>query len=348
MPEFALWPATQTATYGVTVNPWHAGYGPGGSSGGSGTAVAAGMVGLAHASDGLGSIRAPAASCALFGLKPQRGRVSLLPDLEHWKGMSVYGCVTRTVADTALYLDAVAGPGPGGRGEPSPPPPDRPFLDSARGEPGRLRIAVSSKAPVPGIKINPLVRGALEDTADLLRSLGHDVTERDPDYGRAPLQLLFGPRYLRGGLEDVQAAEHPRRLERRSRGLARLGALIPQSALERARRDTEPWARRLLTLWDDFDVLLTPTMPRLPTRLNEQEGLGTARTMNSSGPFVAFTAAWNLSGQPAASVPAGFTDDGVPLAVQIIARPNAEATLIALAAQMESARPWADRLPPLA
>jgi len=348
LPEFALWPTTQSATWGATVNPWHADYGPGGSSGGSGTAVAAGMVGIAHASDGAGSIRAPAASCALFGLKPQRGRVSLLPDLEHWKGMSVYGCVSRTVADTALYLDAVAGPVAGGRGEPSPPAPSRPFLDAASTAPGRLRIAVSTTTAMPQEKVDPEVRRGLEATADLLRSLGHDVREQDPDYGRGPLIALFGPRYLRGAKEDIDKAERPGVLERRVRGLGRLGSLTPERVLDRARADAEPWTRAVQRLWDDFDVLLQPTMPRLPARLNEQEGLGTLRMMESSAHYVAYTAPWNITGQPAASVPAGWTDEGLPLAVQIVGRPDDEQTLLSLAAQIERERPWADRLPPLA
>ena len=347
LPEFALWPATQSATFGATVNPWHAGYSPGGSSGGSAAAVAAGMAGIAHASDGAGSIRVPASACALFGLKPQRGRVALLPDLEHWKGMSVYGCVSRTVADTALFLDVVAGPAEGS-GEPSPPAPSGSFSDAARADAGRLRIAVSTKAAPPGARCDDPILRAVAETADLLRSLGHEVVERDPDFGRAPLQLLFGPRYLRGALEDYERAEHRERIESRTRGLARLGRLIPDAVLARARADAEPWARRVQELWDDVDVLVTPVAPGLPIRLNEQEGRGTARMMAASGPTVAYTTPWNITGQPAASVPAGWTDDGVPLAVQIIGRPNDEATLLTLAAQIERERPWADRLPPLA
>jgi amidase len=348
LPEFALYPSTQTATYGATVNPWHAGYGPGGSSGGSASAVAAGLVGLAHASDGGGSIRGPAASCALFGLKPQLGRVSLAPDLEHWHGLSVYGCVTRTVADTALFLDAVAGPVATNRGEPSPPAPDRPFAAAASAQPGRLRIAVSAKPPIVPARVDDRVRRALDETAGLLRSLGHDVVERDPDYGRVPLQMLFVPRYVRGAVDDAARAEHPERLERRTRGLIRLGKMMPQAALARARADAEAWTHAVQRLWDDVDVLVTPTMPGLPARVNEQEGLGTARMINSSTPFVSFTAPWNITGQPAASVPAGWTAEGVPLAVQLIGRPNDEATLLTLAAQIERERPWADRRPPLA
>jgi amidase len=348
LPEFAVWPTTQTATYGATVNPWHAGYGSGGSSGGSGSAVAGGLVGLAHASDGGGSIRNPAAHCGLFGLKPQRGRVSLAPDLEHWKGLSVYGCVSRTVADTALFLDAVAGPVPGSDGEPSPPAPDRPFAEAAAAAPGRLRIAVSTKPPILPAQVDDRVRRAVEETADVLRSLGHDVSERDPDYGRVPLQAYFVPRYLRGARADADRADHPELLERRTRGLMRLGRLVPDAALARSRRDGEAWARGLLRFWDGIDVLLTPTMPGLPGRLNAFEGLGTVRMVNASTPIVSFTAPWNITGQPAASVPAGWTDDGVPLAVQLIGRPNDEATLLALAAQLERERPWANRLPPLA
>jgi amidase len=347
LPEFALWPSTQSATWGATVNPWNEDYGPGGSSGGSGAAVAAGLVALAHASDGGGSIRAPAASCALFGLKPQRGRVSLLPDLEHWKGMSVYGCLSRTVADTALYLDAVAGPVAGGRGEPSPPAPSTSFMDAAHMSPGRLRIAVSTKTPVPQEKVDPSVRAGLDATADLLRSLGHDVREQDPDFGKGPLVLLFGPRYLRGAKDDIDRAERPGVLERRVRKLGWMGGLIPDGVLARARADAEPWTRTVQALWDDYDVLLQPTMPRLPNRLNEQEGLGVLRMIESSGHFISYTAPWNITGQPAASVPAGWTDDGVPLAVQIVGRPNDESTLLSLAAQIERERPWTDRLPPV-
>jgi len=348
LPEFALWPSTQSATWGATVNPWNPEYGPAGSSGGSAAAVAAGMVALAHASDGGGSIRAPASACGLFGLKPQRGRVSLLPDLEHWKGLSVYGCESRTVADTALFLDAVAGPVAGGRGEPSPPAPSRPFAEAARTAPGRLRIAVSTRTPNPQEKVVPDVQRALDDMAELLRSLGHDVREQDPDFGSAPMIVLFGPRYLRGAKDDIDRAERPELLERRIKGVGRLGGLIPDRVLSRARSDAEAWSRRVLALWEDFDVLLEPTMPRLPNRLNEQEGLGALRMINTSGRYVAYTSPWNVTGQPAASVPASFSGDGVPIGVQLVGRPNDESTLLSLAAQIERERPWADRRPPLA
>ncbi len=348
LPEFALWPSTQSATWGATVNPWNADYGPCGSSGGAGSAVAAGMVGIAHASDGGGSIRSPASACGLFGLKPQRGRVSLLPDLEHWMGLSVYGCVSRTVADTALYLDAVAGPVAGGRGEASPPAPSRSFAEAAALSPGRLRIAVSTRTSNPQEKVDPQVQRALDQTADLLRTLGHDVREADPDFGPLPLLALFGPRYVRGAKDDIDKAERPEMLERRVRGVGRLGALTPDAVLAKVRADAKPWTAQVQRLWEDHDVLLQPTMPRLPNRLNEQEGLGTARMLLTSGRFVAYTAPWNITGQPAASVPAGWSDEGLPIGVQIVGRPNDEATLLSLAAQVERERPWADRLPPSA
>ena len=348
LPEFALWPSTQSATWGATVNPWNADYGPCGSSGGAGSAVAAGMVGIAHASDGGGSIRSPASACGLFGLKPQRGRVSVLPDLEHWMGLSVYGCLSRTVADTALYLDAVAGPVAGGRGEAPPPPPSSSFAEAAALSPGRLRIAVSTRTANPQEKVDPQVQRAVDQTADLLRTLGHDVREAHPDFGPLPLLALFGPRYVRGAKDDIDKAERPEMLERRVRGVGRLGALTPDAVLAKVRADAKPWTAQVQRLWEDHDVLLQPTMPRLPNRLNEQEGLGTARMLLTSGRFVAYPAPWNITGQPAASVPAGWSDEGLPIGVQIVGRPNDEATLLSLAAQMERERPWAERTPPSA
>jgi amidase len=174
------------------------------------------------------------------------------------------------------------------------------------------------------------------------------VREQDPDFGPRPLITLFGPRYLRGAKEDYDKAERPKILERRVRGLARLAAVTPEPVLDRARRDAEAWAHQVLRLWDDYDVLLQPAMPRLPDRLNEQEGYGTLRMMVTSGRYVAYTAPWNITGQPAASVPAGWSDEGLPLAVQIVGRPNDEETLLSLGAQIERERPWADRRPPLA
>lgn len=180
LPELAICGFTESATYGVTRNPWDPQRSPGGSSGGSATAVAAGLVPIALATDGAGSIRIPAASCGLVGLKPQRGRVSLAPDLEHWNGLSAYNCVSRTVRDTALWLDLIAG----GSKEPgAPPPPERPFLESVQTPPGELRIAWSAAPPRAAAPptVSEVAKGAVAETGELLRSLGHRIEQRDPD-----------------------------------------------------------------------------------------------------------------------------------------------------------------------
>jgi amidase len=204
MSELAIFPFTETIAWGQTRNPWDRGRSAGGSSGGSGVAVAAGLVGAAYASDGGGSIRIPASVSGLFGLKPQRGRVPLLPDDEHWHGLSVGGAVTRTVLDTALWLDVVADS-------------DRSFVEAASADPGRLRVALSFK-PSSLTRVDARVRTAVERVAETLRLLGHDVVERDPDYGE--LAPLFLPRWLAGIREDVRALPHPERLDKRSRQLA--------------------------------------------------------------------------------------------------------------------------------
>jgi amidase len=202
LPELAIHGFTESRTWGVTRNPWNPGRTVGGSSGGSGAAVAAGLVGAASASDGAGSIRIPAANCGLFGLKPQRGRISLAPLREHWHGLTVNGCLTRRVLDTALFLDATAGAVAGDAA--SPPPPDRPFADAARRSPGRLRIAVSVRPPrllAPAI-VDESARRAVDETAELCRSLGHAVHPHDPRYGLVGNGVAA--LYLRGIHDDVR------------------------------------------------------------------------------------------------------------------------------------------------
>lgn len=337
LPELAILGTTESATWGVTRNPWDTDRTPGGSSGGAAAAVAAGLVGLGHATDGAGSIRIPASCCGLFGLKPQRGRVSLAPEGDHWYGLSVAGAVTRSVLDNALFLDAVSG-GAGGSA------PSRPFADAAGTVPGRLRIAVSSRPPMPA-RVTGEVRGGLDATADLLGSLGHRVKRQDPayrDFGAA-----FLPRFLKGMQQEAANVPRPERLQRRTRGFARLGRLVPRAALDKALRDETRHAARINAIFNDHDVLMTPVAARTPVGAAEWEGLGAVRTLNSMGMVYPFTGVWNLTGQPAASVPAGFSAEGLPLAVQLIARPGDEHTLFSLAAQIEAERPWADRRPPL-
>lgn len=342
LPELAIHGFTESKTTGVTRNPWNTDRATGGSSGGSGAAVASGMVGAAHASDGGGSIRIPAAFCGLFGLKPQRGRVPLEPPT-HWRGLSVNGCLTRTVADTALFLDVVTvgGGDPGG-----PPAPAVAFAESARTAPGRLRIAISEK-PVRWVApptVTDEVRRGLAETEEVLRSLGHDVRRRDPSYGFAPNN--FTPRYLAGIRDDVALVPHPDRLEARTRGFARLGALYPEALVRRATRAATADAERINRSWAEYDVLVTPTAGEPPIEVGRWEGKGTVSTLIGMSRPYGFTSIWNHTGQPVAAIPSGFTADGLPLSVSLIGKPNAEPLLLSLAAQLEAERPWADRRPP--
>ncbi len=344
LPELAICGFTESATYGVTRNPWNPQCTPGGSSGGSAAAVAAGLVPIAFASDGAGSIRIPAASCGLFGLKPQRGRVSVAPDAARWNGLSAFNCVSRSVMDTALWLDVSAG----GSSEPgAPPPPERPFVEAAKSSPGKLRIAHSTLAPRAAAPptVDAVAKGAVADTAELLASLGHEVAQRDPDWGMIGNNAV--PRYLHGIVEDFAKVPNPERLERRTRGFARLGNLVPDSLFERARRAEAEDAARVNAIFDTHDVLITPVMGGTALPVRRWEGRGALRTLLGMSRFYPYCVPWNHLGNPAMSVPAGFAANGMPLAVQIIGRPNDEATLLSLAAQLESERPWADKRPPI-
>ena len=333
VPELTAWPFTETLAFGATRNPWSLDHTPGGSSGGAGAATAAGLCGLALGSDGAGSIRIPAAFCGLFGLKPQRDRVSLGPNQhDSWHGLVVNGPLTRRVADAALFLDVTAGRG---------------FVEAAGRDPGRLRVAVSTKVPPGAIaRLGAEQRRAIEDTAELLRSLGHEVVEREIDYG-AGAALHVTARYLRGIHDEAATMEHPDRLEPRTQGMVRLGGLIPTSQLARARAADPALAARINAIFDHADVVLLPGPSGPPFRVGQLHGRGALWTLNVAAAKVAWYPIFNAIGQPAASVPAGFDAAGLPLAVQLAARPNDEATLLSLAAQIERERPWADRRPEL-
>lgn len=343
-PELAQWGATESATFGRTRNPWDLDHTSGGSSGGSGAAVAAGMVGAASASDGLGSIRIPAACCGLFGLKPQRGRVPLAPDDDHWHGLSVAGVLTRSVADTALYLDVVSDPPEGGTGPVG--TAGGVFAAAARRRPGRLRIVVAVNPPPGARRAGGDVRRAIEETASALRSLGHEVFEGRIDYGTAGLRAIV--RFLRGAHDDAARMPSPGRLERRTRASARLGSLVSPAAIRRDRAGEAVRARRLGAVLEGGDVLLMPTIAAPAAEVGVYEGAGATGTLLREALVWpgAYTPPWNYSGQPAAAVPAGFDRNGLPLSVQLVGHPNDEATLLSLAAQLEAERPWADRRPP--
>jgi amidase len=330
MPELAIWPFTESASWGLTRNPWRFDRTCGGSSGGSAAAVAAGLAPIALGSDGGGSIRIPCACCGLFGIKPQRGRVSLAPVTEHWYGLTALGPIARRVRDSALFLDAVA---------------DTSFVKAAHGEPRRLRVAVSDRAPI-NPRLDKRVVDALRSTAELVRGLGHEVAEHDPEYGE--IRPLFGPLWVRGIYDDSRQLVADRsQLERRTRQMAATGRLTPPSVVARARRGQAALVARLKRTFDSFDLLLCPALAAPPVEAGRWDGMSALRTFFGVANWTPGTAVWNLTGQPAATLPAGFTDDGLPLSVQLVARPDDEATLLALAAQIERERGWADARPPL-
>ncbi|HEY4450949.1 MAG TPA: amidase [Solirubrobacteraceae bacterium] len=344
VPELTLWPFTETATYGATRNPWDLQRAPGGSSGGSAAAVAAGLVGAALGSDGAGSIRIPAAWCGLFGLKPQRGRVSMAPRPRGWHGLSVNGVLTRGVADTALFLDVASGTIDVDADRA--PPPALAFSEAAATPPGRLRIAYSKRIPFGVVaRLDADAAKAYEETIELLRSFGHELSEQDPEYRQDAIPALL-TRYLRGAHDDAARLAHPERLERRTRNFARLGGLIPQALLDRALAGEPQLSARLNGVLAEHDVLITPATASPPPRIGRLQGRGALWTLNVVAGMVPYNGVWNVTGQPAAAVPAGFGADGLPRAVQLVARPGEETTLLSLAGQIESARPWEQLRPP--
>ena len=345
LPEMAIHGFTESATWGVTRNPWNPQHSTGGSSGGSAAAVASGMVTAASASDGAGSIRIPAASCGLFGLKPTRGRIPVNLDWESWYGLSVNGFVTRGVADSAMLLDIAAG----GSTEPGAvADAERPFAEAVSERPQGLRIATSVK-PFPLLDAAPIiddtVRSAVAETGQVLESLGHGVTATEPEWGM--LVPNFLTRYLRGIRDEVRNVPRPERLERRTRGFARLAAGLTDGLLQRARDGEAADRRRVLPFFEKHDVLVMPVMGTTAVPVRRWEGRGALWTVNGMARIYCWTGPFNHLGFPAASVPAGFAPDGLPLAVQLIAPPGREDLLFSLSAQLEEARPWADKRPPI-
>ncbi len=349
VPELCMWPFTETVAWGSTRNPWDLQRAPGGSSGGSGAAVAAGLVGAATGSDGAGSIRIPSAWCGLFGCKTQRGRV---PGSGGWHGMSVNGLLGRNVADTALFLDVLgssAGPA-GGDGASS----STSFVQAAAegraaeasaGGRRRLRICFSKRIP-PGIltTLDSDAERCLMNSVELLRSLGHTVEERDPDYPAQMLPALL-VRMFCGIADEARQMARPARLERRTRAMARIGTLIPRSALRWSFEREGEIAARLNAVLSSHDVLITPATAKPPPPLGQFEGAGALRTFNGVARLVPFNAPWNLTGQPACSVPAGFGADGLPRAIQLVGRASDERTLLALAAELEREQRWPELRP---
>jgi amidase len=328
MPELALFP------FGPARNPWDPSRTSGGSSSGSAAAVAAGLVPVATGSDGGGSIRIPAALCGLVGLK-------LGPDPEHWHGLSAAGVLTRSVADTALLLDAVCndtGPGPSAGA-----------LSAAAGRPpetlriGLTRHGASAPRTVP---LHPDCFAVLDETAGRLAELGHAVGPLDPEIGL--LQSTFVPLYLRGARDDQVRLVEPRALGAPARLLCRLGGFVGPRQVAAARRRGDRLRARMAALFSVIDVLLMPTVPAPAMPADRFERARALPTVLGSSEQVGFTTPWNVVGFPAISVPAGQNADGLPLAVQLVGPPGSDARLLALAAQLEHERGWTKSWPEVA
>jgi amidase len=344
-PEFGVITVAENSRYGITRNPWDPTRSPGGSSGGAAAAVASGMFPIAHANDGGGSIRIPASYCGLVGLKPSRGRVPRLA--QSWLGAVVEGVVARTVADSAAVLDAIAGPDP--LAWYNAPAPARPFAEETDTPPGSLRIGLMAQAPL-GITTDESCSAAARAAAAALEELGHFVEEVEVPTISEELVPSFIV-LTQGGLADYEGVDwssvephiaHQRRL---SSELGAYDYVLAARTLERlSRREIMRWGR-------DFDVLLTPTSAILPPQAGavlEAQHAAPDQPVSDVVASVSFTAFGNVTGLPAASLPLHWTEDGLPVGVQLVAGPWQEARLIALAAQLERARPWADRRPPLA
>ena len=354
LPEWGILPTTETARFGATRNPWDQSRTPGGSSGGSAAAVASGMVPIAHANDGGGSTRIPAACCGLVGLKPQRGRISSAPEAGH-VFLVADGVLTRTVRETAEVLDVLAGPELGDMTWA--PPPAQPFAKAAGRKPGRLRIAMSTLSPVPGAPVDPVCVQAVQDAAGLLESLGHEVVEADPPWAQAELSRVFTASFGPAVCTQIRLAEmitgraataadmEPLSwaLFELCRSINSVDALLAEFQLHGVGRALIQWVAQ-------YDALLTPTLAEAPLPLGTLNPLDADDPMGAftrSASFTPFTPPCNISGQPAISVPLYERADGLPLAVQLIGQPAEEGALLALAAQLEAAHPWAERRPTL-
>lgn len=335
MPEFGAWPYTESVSRGYTRNPWDRGRTPGGSSGGTAVAVASGMVPAGIGGDGGGSIRIPSACCGLFGLKPQRGRVTTAPHPHLWWALGTAGPLTRTVLDSALVYDAIRGNVPG---DLYPAGPTGSFAEAARREPGRLRIGWATKPVALGVRPDPAHVRAVEDTARLLAELGHDVREVDPRYPDPT--AAFVPQFFAGIRSEADDMEDFSRLERRTRQTYRLGSWVTPRVRDWALRQSERVSAKANRVFDEVDVLLTPAIAHRPPQVGVLDGGGTVRAALASMPAIAYAALWNVAGNPAASLPCGLADDGLPLAVQLVGPTDGEEVLLSLAAQVEQARPW--------
>ena len=354
-PEFGLNAATEPVVNGPTRNPWNLGRSAGGSSGGAAAAVAAGMVPAAHGTDGGGSIRIPAANCGLFGLKPNRARNPAGPDVgEGWSGLACGHAITRSVRDSAALLDASCGPA---AGDPYwAPPPSRPFLMEVGDEPGKLRVAVATKA-AGGVAVHPECVKGVEAVARLCAELGHHVIEAAPDFDVAALRWAMRVIIAANVRNALDFRLEVLKREQRQGDVERITELWAQEARKLTARDyaraiviVHGVGRRFGAFFRDYDLLLSPTLAEPPLPLGATDMMGNDLEAYNERLFrlIPFTPQFNVSGGPAASLPLHWTEDGLPVGIQLGADFGNEALLFRIAGQLEAARPWKDKRPPIA
>jgi amidase len=345
-PEVGLYPFTEGAAFGITRNPWSLDHTPGGSSGGSAAAVAAGIVPAAIGSDGAGSVRIPAAWCNLVGVKPQRGRISTWPERESFNGLTCIGPLTRTVADAALLLDVLAGNHP--EDLHAPPHPPEPFTQAAAREPRPLRIAISLRHAFSGapVRLHHEIEAGARRIGKVLAELGHTVTEHHPSYGLMGLSLVA--RGESGVHEWVQRAPNHSLLDARTRSTAQVGGILSKTVLPLARRLERRFQGRIGSIFHAHDVLIAPTSASTPLPVGRTAGLSSFATQQVIASACPYAWPWNVLGWPGVSIPAGLSSDGLPFGVQLLGPANSEALLLSLAAQLERVERWHERIAPLA
>ncbi|WP_313896554.1 amidase [Streptomyces sp. GC420] len=341
-PELGQWPFTEGPAFGATRNPWNRAHTPGGSSGGSAAAVAAGLVPAALGSDGAGSVRIPAAWTHLVGVKPQRGRISTWPEAESFNGITCNGVLARTVEDAALLLDAASGSHPGDLHRPAP----LRTLPAVGRDPGRLRIALSLRTAftLAPVRLDPAIRSAVTALAERLAALGHEVVEHDLRFG--PVGLTFVPRATAGVRTWASRVPDPALLDPRTRSAVRMGRVLGGGPLRLARRHEAALQRKVGEAFERFDVVLAPTTAVPPPLIGSMAGLSGLRTDRTMMAACPFAWPWNVLGWPGVNVPAGFVGDGLPVGAQLLGPAGSEPLLISLAAQLEADRRWSDHRPP--
>jgi amidase len=353
-PELGLVPTTEPELFGPARNPWNTEHSTGGSSGGSSAAVAAGIVPIAHANDGGGSIRIPASCCGVFGLKPTRARVPLGPLFgDQMSGLVIDHAVSRSVRDSAALLDAISGPD---LGDPYPaPPPVRPFSEEVGADPGSLRIAFSTKTAT-GVELHSDCVAAVKDAAALCEELGHNVSEASPPVNGELLIDSFIALWEGGtaqGVDDLAMVlgktPNPDELETLTWALYEAGQKVTASQYLRAVMNLQQMARAMAHWMQNYDLWLTPTLAEPPLRLGEMDPTpdNPRAGFERAAQYVPFTPIQNATGQPAMSVPLYWNEAGLPVGAHFAAKFGDEATLFRLAARLEEARPWATRRPPV-